>query len=689
MSELLIELFCEEIPAMMQTKAESAYLEIFTKYFERKEISFADLSVFIGPRRITIYAKDVDKKTKSRYLSLKGPRIDSPLSAIEGFCKSNNISRDKLVIKNVKGQDCYFYEQEINGQQVKTILFDSLSEPIMEYVWPKSMYWSNYKIKWVRPLKNILCLFNSEVIPFKLEHLTANNITFGHRFLGSGQKQLIIKDFSDYNQKMTDNFVILDRSKRKHLIKTALESTAQKLGLHLKDDPLLLEEVTGLAEYPVVLAGQIQQKFLDLPSEVLVSSMRLHQKYFSLFDTNGKFAPYFLFVSNIDSPEVVTKGNEKVLSARLADALYFYHQDLKKPLESALPELAKVTFHGRLGSLKDKVDRLQKLVLFLDSNAKSAAEAALICKSDIVSEVVSEFPNLQGIMGYYYARNSDTLGSGTKEAVAIAIRDHYKPQGPSDVVPSGDAAILALADKIDSLCGLMMAGEKPTGSKDPYALRRLALGIVRIILENNLEQDLTRLVRFACSLYSQIDQKSENIEQIISFIQERIRNYFKDKFDYNAINAVVDCNMESNLLVMQVKLEALDQFLQTARGKDLLGTYKRIYNIINSNNRNLKGTINQELFGLHEKELFNKLKIAVEQIDAHILRRNFVAGLEILAEIKQQVSSFFDNVMVLDKNPEIANNRLLLLEYTKKVFRKIADFDQLQTSNSSKSPYEQ
>ena len=672
MSELVIELFCEEIPAIMQSKAEIAYLDIFAKYFQEKEIVFKNIEIFIGPRRIVVYAKGLDTEIKGKSISIKGPKADSPVSAIEGFCKSNNISQADLVVREIKGAKCYFYEKEIITQKVVSILLSSLLEPIMEYVWPKSMYWSDYKIKWVRPLKNILCVFDGEIIPFKLGHLTANNVTFGHRFMSP--QQIVVKDFAGYKKDLAENFVVLNRSDRLNTIRVSLETEAKSLNLIIKDDPALLEEVAGLVEYPVILRGAIEQKFLKLPSEVLVSSMRTHQKYFSLFNEEGKFAPYFLFVSNIASsnPNMVIKGNEKVLSARLSDALYFYHQDLKKPLENGVDNLDKVIFHAKLGSLKAKVKRLVSLTKFIDVKSSLAAEAASICKSDILSEVVGEFPNLQGIMGYYYA-----LSGGKQEAIAVAIRDHYKPQGPGDSVPTGAAAVLALADKIDSLCGLMLAGEKPTGSKDPYAVRRLALGIIRIILENKLQQNIVKLVEFSCSLYAPfIHYNSAETHQIISFIEERAKNYFKEQFDNAQVSAVVNSWLEPDLLVTKWKLEALNSFLGTVSGGVLLNSYKRASNIIGS--AKLNGEINPDLFDQQEEiQLMEFLTLNLAYIDLLIEKKDFLESLKTLSSMNHVIANFFENVMVMDKNPEIANNRLLLLDKIRHLFNKVANFDLL------------
>ncbi len=700
MSELLIELFCEEIPAIMQARTENAYLDIFKKYFQEKEIAFEEIKIFTGPRRIAIFVNGVAEEIKGKFISIKGPRTDSLPVAIEGFCKSNNVSKGDLIVREVKGAECYFYEKEIASQPTKLALLDSLAHPILEYVWPKSMYWSDYEIKWVRPLKNVLCIFDGEILPFQLGHLTANNITFGHRFMSP--KQISVKDFAGYKKDLEENFVILDREERKARISDGIREKIEilnkqyKTNYLVKDDPALLEEVAGLVEYPVVLCGRIEDRFLELPSKVLVSSMRTHQKYFSLFgqtkfsekgevfDTTKKefFAPFFLFVSNIKSPDdnIIIKGNEKVLSARLSDALYFYQQDLKKPLLDCLKKLDKVIFHAKLGSMKQKTSRLVELTKYITSHfqQKEAEEAALLCKSDLVSEMVGEFPELQGIMGYYYA-----IAEGRDEKIAIAIRDHYKPRGSSDSIPGdpnlrGDAAaVLALADKIDSLCGLMLVGEKPTGSKDPYGLRRLALGIIRILLENQLEQDLQKLIEHSCDLYSEvINRNSENTDQIISFIEERVKNYFKDQFDQARVNAVVNCRLEPNLYRIKMKLEQLNSFLDTADGKTSLNSYKRASNILGS--AKLNGEINTNV--LHqeeEKKLLEFLKLATPKIDSLIEEKMFSESLKELAKVNNLIGSFFDNVMVMDSDAKIANNRLLLLARTKQLFNKVANFDQL------------
>lgn len=706
MSELLIELFSEEIPAVMQARAEKSYLDIFARYFQEKEINFAGLKVFIGPRRITIYLAEVDKETKDKFVSIKGPRIDSSDQAVHGFCRANNINKSELTIKEVKGHLCYFYEKDVVGKPVKAILEDSLQEPIMEYVWPKSMHWSNYKIKWVRPLKNILCVFDGEVIPFKLGHLIANNITFGHRFMNP--KQITVENFAGYKKDLEENFVILEREERKARISNGIREKIEilnkkyKTNFLIKEDAILLEEVAGLAEYPVVLCGRIEDRFLELPSEVLVSSMRTHQKYFSLFQQTkffGKggvplgiseeefFAPFFLFVSNIKSlvddknnEDLVVKGNQKVLSARLSDALYFYQQDLKKPLLDSLNKLDKVVFHTKLGSMKQKTDRLVKLTKYITSDfqQKEVEEAALLCKGDLVSDMVGEFPELQGIMGYYYA-----LKSGKSQEIASAIRDHYKPQGPSDNVPEGATVIVAVADKIDSLCGLMLAGERATGSGDPFGLRRLALGIIRI-LSFKSEKDggikwsihslgILNLVNSSCHRYQDVvNYKKEDENQIINFVEERYKHYLKEQgHTINQINAVIDFRKNDNLLCLRRNLLSLKDFLQSEDGERLLNSYKRINNILS--NQSPVGEIDKHLFNKYEKDLFE----FVDNESKSISMSNFYISLKTISNLKPIIDSFFDNVMVMDSDAKIANNRLLLLVRTKQLFNKVANFDLL------------
>jgi glycyl-tRNA synthetase beta chain len=666
MSELLVELFSEEIPALMQKNAEESYVTIFSKSFLDNKVSHDDIKVFIGPRRIAIHVTGLSKSIPAGEIEIKGPKLGSPERAIEGFCQSNNITKDQLSEILIKDELYYAYIKKIPESDIRKILKTILPMAIAEYIWPKSMYWGNHDIKWVRPLRNILCVFDEQILPITFGHLTANNITYGHRFMAPNAIE--IKSYAEYKEKLANNYVMISRQDRQEIIGKQLSLLADSYNLTIKKDERLLEEVAGLVEYPNVMMGKIPEKFLQLPSEVLVTSMRTHQKYFSLFKPAGNFAPYFLFVSNIKSekPEIIINGNEKVLAARLSDALYFYEQDLSKNLESSLLKLEQIVFHTKIGNLKEKTDRVAKICHYIAPNNKLLQVAAKLYKSDLVSEMVGEFPELQGVMGYYYAKHE-----GLEEEIAVAIRDHYKPQGPSDRVPTGSAAILALADKIDSLTSLMLVGEQPSGSKDPYALRRLAIGIIRIILDNSLHINLKELVAFSTRLFNCVPQ-----DRIVVFLEERAKFYFKNCYDISLINAVLDLNIEDDLVVSTLKLEALNNLLASNTGKDLLVIYSRASNIIGKSI--LHGSINKENFcSNYEIELFSVLTEIATRIDKNIKEKDFTASLKLLSSLLMPISNFFDNVMVKDENPDIANNRLLLLQNVKQLFHKIAKFDQL------------
>ena len=672
MSELLLELFSEEIPAMMQRNAASKFKEIFSNYFTRNHIIYNKIETFVSTRRICIYANGISRSIEPICKEIKGPKITAPNQAIEGFCKSNNITRDLLEIKKIKNIEFYIFNHKTISKQTSEFLKDSLSQVISEYVWPKSMYWGDYKIKWVRPLRNILCIYDKKIIPFQYGHLIANNITRGHRFMSD--KIFKIEDFREYQTILQNNFVILDQLEKENLIKKALDEEAEKLNLIIKEDPILLEEVTGLVEYPRILKGKINEKFLSVPSEILISAMRSHQKYFSVFNKDGNFAPYFFFVSNILSTDEksVIEGNEKVLSARLADALYFYNQDLKSSLSDKANKLENVIFHAKIGSLKHKTDRLHQLVKFIAPDNKASHQASLLCKSDIVSEVVDEFPNLQGIMGYYYA-----LAEGQNESIALAIRDHYKPSGPSDKCPTDSAAILALADKIDNLCGLILAGEKPSGSKDPFALRRQALGIIRIIIDNKINLNLNHLVIFTLGLYkNEISINDEAKEQIILFLSERIRYFLKSDYTSQLISASFQQKSTLNLIDSINKLNILQKFLDTEEGQILVLSYKRASNILTD--QNISGTININKFiSHHETDLYNCINDHKNIIEISYNKQDYQQTFSILASFHKPLDSFFDNILVKDSDPEIAHNRLLILLEIKNIFNKIADFDKL------------
>jgi glycyl-tRNA synthetase beta chain len=672
MSELLLELFSEEIPALMQKNAAIAYKEIFTNILQENGI-IAEIAVFIGPRRVAIYINNLPSFIPAKKTSIKGPKVSAPEQAITGFCRVNNIDKSELTTSLVQGQLYYIIEKETARTDIHALLLNIIPKAISNYVWPKSMYWGEYEICWIRPLKNILCIFDGEVLEVKYGHLTANNISFGHRFISP--EAIIIKSFAQYCAQLAENQVIIDQIRRQEIIKTQLSLIAGSLNLVIKEDPKLLEEVTGLVEFPVVMIGKIPEKFLLLPSEVLISSMRLHQKYFASFDQRGNLAPYFFFVSNMPADDnIIVAGNEKVLAARLSDALYFYQQDLLHNLSARLVKLSQITFHAKLGSLKEKTTRMAKICDYLMPENQNLHLAARICKSDLTSEMVGEFPDLQGIMGYYYAK-----AEGLNEEIAVAIRDHYKPQGPADNLPLGDSAIIALADKLDSLVGLLLVGEEPTGSRDPYSLRRQALGIIRIIMVNKLAINISQLVAFTTSLYSDITEKNileKKQDIILAFLTERVKYHFKNQYEMSLINAVLDLANQGNLVDSEMKLSALQQFLADKDGEKLLIIYKRANNILATSI--IEGEVNQQDFiSPYEQSLFSAIADITKQIDNYIAEKSYIKALSTLIEILQPINNFFEHVMVNDTDPKIANNRQLLLKMVVQLFDKLAKFNYL------------
>ncbi|WPY01311.1 Glycine--tRNA ligase beta subunit [Candidatus Trichorickettsia mobilis] len=708
MSELLLELLSEEIPALMQTAAATSYLEIFTKTFIDNEIAFDSLKVFAGSRRITLYVTGLPKTLPAKILEIKGPRLDASESVIASFCKAHSITKEQLAPHN----SFYIHKKQQQIIEIKQLLLELLPKAISSYSWPKSMYWNNYSLAWVRPLTNILCILDRQLLPITLAHLTANDYTYGHKFL-SKSKLENIQSFEDYQQRLAQNKVIIDGFERKKMIEEQLQELTKRFDLTLNHDPKLLEEITGLIEYPTVMIGTIAVKFLKLPPEVLITSMRTHQKYITAFDKNGNFAPYFLFVSNnylLQYQDNIIAGNEKVLSARLSDALYFYEQDLKTTAEHKAKQLKQTVFHAKLGSMFDKSERvaqicnylfpknrpLRKLIydeeflgktksstpayidireersLVLTKKLPSEIEfpersnedlqiAAKLCKTDLVSEMVQEFPELQGIMGYYYAKSA-----GLHEEIAIAIRDHYKPQGLSDNVPTSMAAQLALADKLDSLITLMSVGEKATSSKDPYALRRYAIAIIRIILTNKFSinsQDLSKIFEI-------LNINDSNFSGFIEFLQERVKFYFKEQYDLALINAVLDLRKQ-DLLTIAVKLEILQTFTGSNEGQALISAYKRINNILDNNfiNTAIQPKLLQTTAEVELNEALNKI--------AEALTMTFATNLELLIKIIPYLDNFFDKVLVNDENPELRHNRLSLLYNIKQLFLQIANFDYL------------
>ncbi len=516
MTELLIEFFSEEIPARMQARAADDLKRLVTEKLAANGLAFTKAEAHSTPRRLALVVDGLAERTADVREEKKGPRLGSPEQAVAGFLKSTGLdSLDQCEQRDTGKGVFYFAVTEKKGRETADVLAEIIPAAMAELPWPKSMRWGTGTVRWVRPLHSIIALFGGRVLDGGYEiggtqgRIAFGNATRGHRFLAPDA--VTVESFADYKEKLRAAKVMLDREERKARIKADAEALAAAQGLTLSPDDALLEEVAGLVEWPVVLMGEIDESFMDVPSEVLITSMRTHQKYFAVLDAAGRMAPRFIVVANtetVDGGKAVVAGNERVLRARLSDAKFFWDQDRKTKLEARVPALEKITFHAKLGTVAEKVTRVQLLAAeiarAIGADSDAASRAALLCKADLVTEVVGEFPEVQGIMGRYYA-----LGQGESADVANAIADHYKPLGPSDSCPTAPVSVaVALADKIDTLVGFFAIDEKPTGSKDPYALRRAALGVIRLVLENGLRLDLSKIIRSALLIYFGVYSRS-------------------------------------------------------------------------------------------------------------------------------------------------------------------------------------
>src|SRR5262245_148463 len=591
MAELLLELFSEEIPARMQARAAEDLKRLMTEKLKAAGLAFTRADAYATPRRLTLVVAGLPLAQPDVSEEKRGPRVGAPDQALQGFLKSAGLSGLDQCEKRDTGKGEFWFAniKKVGGKTID-LLGALISEALLALPWPKSMRWANNSVSWVRPLHSIIATLDGNVISGSLvfgddAKVAFGDVTCGHRFLSSGEIE--VAGFADYKVKLKECFVIVDPAERRAAIQTQAEKLAAAAGLTVKPDEALLEEVVGLVEWPVVLMGSIDQAFMDIPPEVLTTTMRTNQKYVALLDQPGKLAPRFLVASNMqakDGGKAIVNGNERVLRARLSDAKFFWDQDRKVKLEERVPALKDIVFHAKLGTVADKVARLQTLAAELasfvpDADVDQVRSAALLAKADLTSGMVGEFPELQGIMGRYYA-----LHEGEKSAVADAIAEHYQPLGPNDRCPSAPVSVVvALADKIDSLVGFFAIDEKPTGSKDPFALRRAALGVIRIILENKLRLPLLEAFKAALGGYGAIvkGDAGKIARDVLEFFADRLKVHLRDagvRHDY--VNAVFALGGEDDLVRLMARVEALAAFLATDDGANLLVAYRRAANIL-------------------------------------------------------------------------------------------------------------
>jgi glycyl-tRNA synthetase beta chain len=691
MREFLLEILSEDIPARMQVQAADDLKRLITDSLTTAGLTFTSAVAHSTPRRLVLVIEGLPENSPDRSEERKGPKVGAPEGAIQGFLKSAGLtSIGQAEIRDTDKGQVYFAVRAIPGEPAETVIGRAIENAINSLPWPKSMRWAEGRRRWVRPLSGILAILDGKPLALTGDSdlPVAGNTTFGHRFLG--RDSFTVSSFADYERQLLEHHVVLDREKRKWRIQGDAKRLAESHGLAVVPDEPLLEEVAGLVEWPVLLMGAIDDVFMDLPPEVRRTTMRANQKYFTLEDANGKPAPRFLIVANMETEDkgaAIVAGNERVLRARLSDARFFYDQDRKTKLADQRPKLAKIAFHAKLGSVAERVERLETLAVEIARYVPRAKptmvlEAARLCKCDLVSGMVGEFPELQGLMGRYYA-----LDEGASEHVADAIRDHYKPLGPNDACPTEPVSVaVALAEKIDTLVGFFTIGETPTGSKDPFALRRAALGAIRLIVENSLKFPLQPIFGAAASTYE--DQNAAlkstfNRDQLLAFFADRLKVVLKERgVRHDLVDAVFALGGEDDLVRLLARVQALQDFLATDDGANLLTAYRRAANILKIEEKrdgvSYDGQPNPEFLTQEEEiALADSLEATGFLADGMIGHEKFQEAMAQFATLRPVVDAFFDKVTVNAVEGQIRENRLRLLSRIRGTLNKIADFSRI------------
>jgi glycyl-tRNA synthetase beta chain len=722
MPELLLEIFSEEIPARMQARAAADLERLLGERLGAQGLKAEKTRTFAGPRRLVAVLDGLPVRSADVSEEKKGPRTDAPKQAIDGFLKSAGLTDVKQceVREDRKGA-FYIAKIERKGFETAAVVADVVPALLKDFPWPKSMRWGAGSFRWVRPIHRILCVFDGKVLPFEVGGIKSGDETEGHRLLGRGPFKAT--SFREYQAALEgEGKIVLDAAVRRERILADAKAVCAKEGLELVEDQGLLDEVSGLAEHPVVLLGKMDPSFLDLPPEVIRLTMRTHQKYFAVHDPkSGGLAPRFVAVANQAAPdggEAIAAGNARVLSARLNDARYFWDNDRKKPLAEMAKGLGEIVFHAKLGTVAGKVERVAALARELAPKVGAkpdlAERAARLAKADLVSGMVGEFPELQGVMGRYYARQQKEPA-----VLADAIRDHYKPLGPSDVAPSEPTAIaVALADKLDTLVGFWAIDEKPTGSKDPYALRRAALGVIRIMLARGVRLSLFKtagghtdshqfeeiarsgkvmsgvllhhLLRPIHDVRSiggrDLDQTAAVaaplLGDLLSFFADRLKVHLRDEGHRHDLVDAVFALGEDDLVLIVKRVEALGRFLDMDDGKQLLAAYRRAVNILRDeekkDGRSYAGKPQEALLlEPEEQKLHAKLIEAKPKVKTAIAAEDFAAAMAALAPLRPVIDAFFDKVMVNASDPTLRQNRLMLLSQFRDALSGVADFSKI------------
>ncbi len=724
MADLLLELFSEEIPARMQKRASQDLKKLVTDGLVEAGLIYESAGAFVTPRRLCLSITGLTDRSPDLKEERKGPRVDAPEKAIEGFLRGAGVSKDQLEIRDEKKGQVYFSLIEKPGRNASVIIADVVPNVVRNFPWPKSMRWGTGTLKWVRPLHSILCILHdgegAEVVPFDVDGIVSGDTTQGHRF--HAPDTFKVTSFDQYAGALADAHVVLDSEERAAAIWNDAANGAFALGLEVVDDKGLLSEVAGLVEWPVVLMGDIAEDFLGLPPEVLQTSMKEHQKFFSVRNPKTERIEKFVTVANretIDNGATILAGNQKVLFARLSDAKFFWENDLRVAAtggEAWVKKLKNVTFHNKLGSQADRIDRIaalaREIAPVVGADADVAKAAARFAKADLSSEMVYEFPELQGLMGRYYAAEA-----GKSVEVAAAAQEHYSPLGPSDDVPSAPVSVaVALADKIDTLTGFWAIDEKPTGSKDPFALRRAALGVIRLVLENGvrvgfksrLNEQLLEVsaavgyespdngIRYRKRILEEglpitgdakkewLETSDEKSKDLLSFFHDRLKVYLRDKgISHDVIDACLAMPNNDDFTLLVKRAEALQGFVGSDDGTNLLQGFKRANNILSQ--AEAKDGVEYS-YGADikfaetdaERELFGALDTAEAAISPSMEAEDFGAAMTAMAGLRGPIDAFFEAVQVNADSETVRRNRLNLLSRIRTVMRQVADFTKVE-----------
>ncbi len=697
MAELLLELFSEEIPARMQAKASADLRKLVTDKLKAAGLAFDSAQDYVTPRRLTLVLDGLPEKQPDVSEERRGPRVDAPEKAIQGFLGATGLTLEQCEKRDTGKGEFWFAVIEKKGEATEDILPEIILSSIRDLPWPKSMRWGRNTFRWVRPLHHILAVFDGAVLDGGLDlgetQLVFTGETRGHRFLAPDP--VAVTSFHEYRTEVGGAFVMLDREDRKAAIVEQATALAEAEGLVLRDDPGLLDEVCGLVEWPNALMGRIDAEFMEVPPEVLVTSMRSHQKYFAVETKDGKLADRFILVSNMASEETrdanIVAGNEKVLRARLSDAKFFWDQDRAVKLADRREALRDVKFYDKLGTMADKVQRVARLAAEIapavGADPDKARRAATLAKADLTTGMVGEFPELQGIMGRYYA-----LGDGEDAAVADAVAQHYSPAGPSDACPTAPVSVaVALADKIDTLVGFFAIGETPTGSKDPFALRRAALGVIRLVLENDLRLPLLKVfadARERIPAASRSDGASDHT--LLDFFADRLKVHLREQgVRHDLIAAVFELGGEDDLVRLLARVHALSAFLDSDDGANLLAGYRRASNILRAEEKKDGPFVASEtdfadridagaLAQAEETVLYEAVRAAQRTITGHLAIEDFKGAMESLSHLRGPIDAFFDAVTVNADDAALRVNRLRLLDAVRTAMGKVADFSRVE-----------